>query len=95
MSTVELRARKIYDECHIGSLEKDVQRQLIILMLNNGFNNETKPLEHESKNYPEPYTVEELRSRIAEAEADIFAGRTLDPEDVEAELEKKYPWLCE
>ena len=96
MSAVELRARKVYDEYHIGSLEQDVQRQLIILMLNNGFNNKpNQEVKYETRNYPEPYTEEELRSRVAEAEEDIFAGRTIPAEEMEKRLEEKYPWLCE
>lgn len=41
-----------------------------------------------------PYTLEELDARIDEAEAEIEAGEVMTNEEVFANMERKYPWLC-
>lgn len=41
-----------------------------------------------------PYTMEEINTRIDEAEADIDAGRVYSSEQVHKMMEAKYPWLC-
>lgn len=41
-----------------------------------------------------PYTMEELNKRIDEAEAEIEAGETLSSQELFAQMEHKYPWLC-
>ena len=41
-----------------------------------------------------PYTMEELNKRIDEAEAEIEAGETLSSQELFAQMENKYPWLC-
>lgn len=41
-----------------------------------------------------PYTMEELNERIDEAEAEIEAGETLFSQELFAQMEYKYPWLC-
>ena len=41
-----------------------------------------------------PYTMEEINRRLDEAEAEIEAGEVLTSEEVFAEMERKYPWLC-
>lgn len=42
-----------------------------------------------------PYTMEELNARIDEAEAEIDAGIPgYTMEEVQANITKKYPWLC-
>lgn len=41
-----------------------------------------------------PYTIEELHARADEAMAEIEAGEVMTSEEVFAEMEHKYPWLC-
>lgn len=41
-----------------------------------------------------PFTMEELHRRMDEAEAEIEAGEVMTSEEVFAEMERKYPWLC-
>ena len=38
--------------------------------------------------------VQELNERIDEAEAEIEAGETLFSQELFAQMEHKYPWLC-
>lgn len=42
-----------------------------------------------------PATKEEAITRVAEAMADFEAGRYVDAETFDRELEEKYPWLSE
>ncbi len=46
-------------------------------------------------NKQQPYTKEELLSRIRKSEEDIKAGKAYTMDEVTEEMEKKYPWLCE
>ncbi len=39
------------------------------------------------------YTVEELNTRLDEAEADIQAGRVLNCKEANAEVRRELPWL--
>ena len=39
---------------------------------------------------PKPYTMEEIRSRIDQAERELAAGLGIDSEDVIRELEKEF-----
>lgn len=41
-----------------------------------------------------PFTMEELNRWMDEAEAEIEAGEVMTSEEVFAEMERKYPWLC-
>ena len=41
-----------------------------------------------------PFTMEELNRRMDEVEADDEADNLLSSEEVFAEMERKYPWLC-
>lgn len=41
-----------------------------------------------------PFTMEELNRWMDEAETEIEAGEVLTSEEVFAEMERKYPWLC-
>lgn len=49
----------------------------------------------ESKENSQPYTIEEVRGMVAEAEADIEAGRCCTAEQGWERLKKDYPWLRE
>ncbi|MEL5894737.1 hypothetical protein AAE250_14735 [Bacteroides sp. GD17] len=40
-----------------------------------------------------PYTLEELNTRLDEAEADIAANRVMTCEEANAEVRKALPWL--
>lgn len=42
-----------------------------------------------------PYTQEDLQERIQKSEEDIKSGRVYSLDTVTAEMESKYPWLCE
>lgn len=41
-----------------------------------------------------PYSIDELNARMDEAEDDIRNNRYFVAEDMHAQLEQKYPWLC-
>lgn len=47
----------------------------------------------EARENSRPYTIEEVRTFAAEAEADIKAGRVCTAEEGWSKLESKFPWL--
>jgi len=47
-----------------------------------------------AKEWLRPFTMEEIHQRMDEAEAEIEAGEVMTSEEVFAEMERKYPWLC-
>lgn len=94
MSKAEMMAHLVYDQFQLGILDEEVQRKLIILMLNNMPNGkETNDILSET--VPPQVSIDELRSRIASIEQDILDGKTFDVSLMEEKLESKYPWLCE
>ena len=42
-----------------------------------------------------PMTMDDIHRRIDEAEADLTAGHVVASQQVFAEMERKYTWLCE
>lgn len=42
-----------------------------------------------------PFTWDEARQWITQAEENIETGRVVPSERLHSELERKYPWLCE
>ena len=96
MSVAEQTAHQVYQEYGIGTLTDEVQRQLVILILNKGkFSHEDANNDMVAEELPPRLSVSQLRGRIAEAEEDIKAGRTLDAAEMESMFESKYPWLGE
>ncbi len=96
MSVAERTAHQVYQKYGIGTLTDEVQRQLIILILNKGkFSHEDVNTDMVAEELPPRLTVSQLHGRIAKAEADIKAGRTFDAAEAESLFEAKYPWLCE
>lgn len=94
MSSMELNALRgelAHDILNIEDIEvlKEVKRNLhqIIAQAKDGMKNKSS--------YPQPYTLEEIHSRIAESEAQIAAGNVLTNEEVFANMRRKYPWLYE
>ena len=47
------------------------------------------------EDFPPMLSVDELRARVSEAETDILSGKTNSIEEFNANMEMKYPWLCE
>ena len=86
MSAAEITARRIYSSYHLGALPEDVKKHLMILFLSEGMVGEE---------FPPMLSADELCARVAEAETEILAGKTNSVEDFEANIEMKYPWLCE
>lgn len=49
----------------------------------------------ESRDNSRPYTIEEVRGFVSEAEEDIEAGRFCTAEEGRRKIEEKFPWLKE
>ena len=97
MSTAEITAHRIYNLYHLGELPEDVKKHLMILFLSEN-KKKTDDVAFEgmaAEEFPPRVTTEELRARIASAEADILVGRTNPIDKFEGDMEAKYPWLCE
>ena len=52
--------------------------------------NEMKEYVSDSETQPKPYTIEELRARIAQSERDSAEGRVYDFDDVMSEIEEEF-----
>ena len=95
MSAAEITARRIYSSYHLGALPEDVKKHLMILFLSEGKAKSDMPEGMVGEDFPPMLSAEELRARISEAETDILAGKTNSIEEFNANMEMKYPWLCE
>ena len=95
MSAAEITARRIYTSYHLGALPEDVKKHLMILFLSEGKTRKDVSEGMVGEDFPPMLSAEELRARVAEAEMDILAGKTNSVEDFDANIEMKYPWLCE
>ena len=58
------------------------------------FDHPKSEMENMEEEWLRPFTVEELNRRMDEVEADDEADNLLSNEEVFAEMERKYPWLC-
>ena len=95
MSAAEITARRIYSSYHLGALPEDVKKQLMILFLSEGKAKSDMFEGMVGEDFPPMLSVDELRARVSEAETDILAGKTNSIEEFNANMEMKYPWLCE
>lgn len=53
------------------------------------------PIPAEMDEWLRPMTMADIRRRVDESEANIAEGRVMTSQQVFAEMERKYPWLCE
>lgn len=93
MSTSELTAHRIFDSFCLSypaeSLDADVRRHLAILLLQSDM-----PDVLPATGTMKQYTREELCNRVAEADAEYFAGKSRPIEELFSDLEKEFPELC-
>lgn len=90
MSVAERTAHQVYKQYNIGALADDVQRQLIILMLNRGVSFPKVEQTDETEVSDSPYTSEELHERIALSEAQFKNGQYLSNEEVSSNVDKLF-----
>ena len=102
MSTAEKTAIDFYNTFHLAAMPSDVKRHLMILLLKSPLTKEHPSYldaedeeESEILAEPEPFTMEDINTRLDMAEADALAGRIMSCESVHECLEQKFPWLCE
>ena len=72
-----------------------MKKHLMILFLSEGKAKSDMPEGMVGEDFPPMLSAEELRARISEAETDILADKTNSIEEFNANMEMKYPWLCE
>ena len=95
MSTSELTAHRIFDSLCLSypaeSLDADVRRHLAVLLLQSDMS-DVQSAPGTMMQYQ--YTQEELCNRVAEADAEYFAGKGRPIEELFTEIEKDFPELC-
>lgn len=78
MSTAEIQARTLYDTMHLATMDDEVKKQLIILMLSN-------PI---SEHAIEPYTTEELLLHLEDSDKAIADGDVLSMAEADTEMDQ-------
>lgn len=92
MSQAELAAYKFYTQHRLNTMSEDVKKHLIILMLSTP---SEEPTDADSLCDITPLTANDVEARLGKAEEDMRLGRTHSCAAVHAEMESKFPWLCE
>ena len=82
-ATLKLNYKQVYNLAMQLSID---QQEKLARALTSSF--------EEAREASRPYTVEEVRGFMREAEADIEAGRYCTAEEGMRRMDEKFPWLC-